>query len=222
MSLFHQYIGSKVSLELSGDKHHMGILIDVGNDILVLYNGLHFIYIPIPHIRHIKSYRITDDTNISNPPANPIDHENGISYRKVLNNARGLFVEIYVAGNQTIHGYVTNVLTDYFVFYSPVYKIMFVPLFHLKWLIPYNDNKTPYSLDKNQFPLNPSDFTPARSFEQQLKKIEGKIVVFDMGLPPNRIGLLKKVENSMVELMTAEEMICCNIQHIKTVHSPYL
>jgi hypothetical protein len=222
MSLFHQYIGSKVSLELSGDKHHMGILIDVGNDVLVLYNGLHFIYVPILHIRHITSYRITDDTNIPNPPANPIDHENGISYRKVLNNAKGLFVEIYVAGNQSIHGYVTSVLTDYFVFYSPVYKIMFVPLFHLKWLIPYNDNKTPYSLDKKQFPLNPSDFTPARSFEQQLKKIEGKIVVFDMGLPPNRIGLLKKVENSMVELMTAEERICCNIQHIKTVHSPYL
>ena len=60
-----------VQLEVSGKKWMNGTLIDVGSDVIVLFNGTDFVYIPLAHIhnfevgpmimkmifRHLQNYR---------------------------------------------------------------------------------------------------------------------------------------------------------------------
>lgn len=223
MSSFAQFLQQQVSVELSGRIQVLGILVDHGLDILVLYNGQEFLYIPVLQLQHIK-LNLQDDSlaNAKRPPLPPIEKENDkISLRKTLMNAKGMFVKIYVIGNQIIHGYLLSILNDYFVFYSPVYKTMFISLSHLKWLSPYTQNVTPYSLDSHHLPVSPAQLSLPRSFEEQLKKLEGNIVVFDIADHPGKTGLLKRVSNQTVHLITGEgEEVCWNLPHIKTVHVP--
>ncbi|MFS0784245.1 DUF2642 domain-containing protein [Bacillus sp. 1P06AnD] len=218
MTLLDQYHGKEIEIEISGDNKHRGVLIDSGLDIMVLFNGTDFIYIPINHLKNFR-LSVESEQEISFIPDIPIMNDRDISYRKTLTNAKGVFVEIFVAGRLSLHGYITGILTNYFVFYSPVYQTMYIPFFHLKWLIPYPFNQTPYSIDKKLLPVNPAEMPLARTFEEQIKKIVGKIIVIDSGATRNKIGLLKNVENNMIELITAEgDKLYCNIQHIKTVH----
>ncbi len=144
-----------------------------------------------------------------------------ISYRKILNNAKGQFLEIFVTGNRSIHGYITSVLNDYIVFYSPVYKTLFISMQHLKWLIPYSSQLTPYTLSNAALPVVPSNIPLSRSFEEQLKKFEGQLLVFDLGDNPIKVGLLKSISNNIVELVTAGgQTIYWKLMHLKTVHIP--
>lgn len=220
MIVLQSLLNKTIIIEISGDKKHTGILIDYGQDILVLYNGNAFLYIPILHIQNIKASTNLDD-EIENPLYTPIENEKEISYRKTLQRARGQFVEIYVSGTLSLHGYVTTTLNNYFVFYSPVFKTIYIPMYHLKWLIPYSSEKTPYSMDRALLPVSPTVLPLMRTFEEQLAKLIGEIVIFDLGINPNKIGLLNKIENNMVELITSEgKNIVLNIQHIMTVHSP--
>jgi hypothetical protein len=136
-------------------------------------------------------------------------------------NAKGMFSEIYISGNQSIHGYLTTVMNDFFVFYSPVYHTVIVSLHHLKYLVPYNPNVTPYTLTSEQFPLKPSPITLARTFDQQLRKLIGEFVVLDLGENPNKIGVLKNVDQSIIELATASgASVLLHFDHVKTVHLP--
>jgi hypothetical protein len=221
MNHLHSLIGKQVELELSGKAMLQGILVDVGLDILVIYNGKEYLYIPHLHIHNIRlssnpSTELSDST-----PELPFDEDDMISYRKTLMNAKGRFVEIYVTGNKSIHGYVTAVLNDYFVFYSPLYKTMFISLNHLKWLTPYQTNITPYTLGNEVLPVKPTNIPLQRSLEEQLKKFEGKLVVFDLGDHPMKIGLLKQVQNDIIELVTADgKSIFWKIMHVKTIHLP--
>lgn len=220
MNLLKQFLGKLVDIEISGDKRFTGILIDIGLDIDVIYDGTNYIYIPAAHIQNISRSNKHKENELIYPD-DPHQQENDISFRKVLNNAKGQFIELYISGTQSIHGFITSILTNYFVFYSPIFKTMFIPFFHLKWLIPYQYKKAPYSLDKILLPIHSSEITLARTFEEQIKKLEGNIVVFDLGHQANKIGLLKKVEQNIVELVTAgEQTIYFNIQHLKMVHSP--
>lgn len=144
-----------------------------------------------------------------------------ISYRSILTNAKGLLTKIYITENQSLDGYITNVLSDYFVFYSPVYKTMFISSHHLKWLTLYKQNVTPYTISKEALPVNPSNTPLCHSWEEQLKKLEGNLVVFDIGKDSDKIGLLKKVEDSLIELVTANgETMYLKLTHIKSVHAP--
>lgn len=220
MNSLGQYIGKQVQIEVSG-KFISGVLVDYGSDIIIIFNGQQFLYLPLNHLQYIKEVE-RHDPDLSLPSEAPIDNNaEQISFRKVLNNAKGLFVEIFVNGNQSIHGYLTSILNDYFVFYSPVYKTIFISLNHVKWLIPYSPNLTPYSLSKQHLPVNPTNISLARTFEQQLKKLEGALVVFDLGVTPNKIGLLQKLENNTIELiMSNGEQIYWNVEHLKSVHLP--
>lgn len=221
MSYLDTMLGKTVELEISGNIERVGVLIDFGQDVVVIYDGVDYVYIPSVHLQNIRL--VSNVSQISEPAYERTDLENDLSYRKILNESKGMFVKIFVAGNQSIHGYVTNVLTDYFVFFSPVHKTLWVPLFHLKWLIPYPENQTPYTLSKDTFPVTPSTLKMARTFEEQLKKMEGKIVVFDLGSNPEKIGLLKSIQNHMAELITADQKPrYWNIHHIKMVNSPNL
>lgn len=219
---FTDLFGKNIEVELSGGIFHNGILIDSGLDIIVLYKGATntFYYIPFVHIQRFKESNNENDTSYDPPSEKPISSE-VISYRKVLTIAKGLFVQVYVTGNKAIHGYLTSIMNDYFVFHSPVYKTIFVSMNHVKWLIPYPPNTTPYSLTNENLPLNPVTAPLARSFEEQLKKLENQLVIMDCGDNPEKIGLLQKVRNNKAVLVTAEgEIIIRNIEHIKTIQLP--
>lgn len=221
MSYFDQFLTQQVAVELSGRINLNGILVDYGLDIIVVYNGQEFLYIPLMQLQHLK-LNLQGDSIVKNPTKAPIDHESDkISFRKTLMNAKGMFVKIYVIGNHIIHGYLLSILNDYFVFYSPVYKTMFISFNHLKWLSPYTQNVTPYSLNNQHLPVSPTQLSLPRAFEEQLKKLEGNIVVFDIADHPGKTGLLKKVGNHIVQLITGDgNEICWNLQHLKTVHVP--
>jgi hypothetical protein len=219
-----EYLGQEVELEVTGKTIFAGILIDVGLDILVIYTGQHYIYIPLLHLHNIKEREITSEEEITSQPtgATPlqIDQES-ISYRKILTNAKGQFLEVFVTGNKSLHGYITSVLNDYIVFYSPVYKTVFISMQHLKWLIPYSSKLTPYTLSNAKLPVVPTTIPLARSFEEQLKKYEGQLLVFDLGDNPNKIGLMKTINNNIIELITAAgQSIHWKLMHLKTVHLP--
>jgi ribosome maturation factor RimP len=217
---FRKYIGQTVELKISGELRHSGLLMDTGTDIIVIYNGRDFFYLPLFHIQSIR-FDTGEDLDYETPNEVPIDNQDDpISLRKILYNAKGLFSEIFVT-NQSIHGYVTSVMNDYFLFYSPVYKTIYVPLQHLKWLTPYNQDQSPYALNNEDLPLKPNHIPLARSFEEQLKKSTGKMVVFDLGSRQNKIGKLVKVINNQIELIVARnETVYLNLYHIKTVHFP--
>lgn len=214
-------LGKQIDVQISGKKTFKGILTDLSTDILVLFNGQQFLYFPMLHV-HKFNLSTEIDNEIKNPMESPMMEDMAsISYRKTLMNAKGVFSEIHVAGHIPLHGYITNVFNDYFAFYSPVYKMMYVSLHHLKWLTPYNQNATPYTLSKESFPVNPSDVPMLRSLGDQLKKNAGKLVVFDGGEDPMKIGMLKKAENNLVELTTANgDHVFLKLSHIKTVYMP--
>ena len=61
----------------------------------------------------------------------------------------------------------------------------------------------------------------ARSFDEQLKKFENQLVIIDGGENTEKIGLLQKVRNNKVILITAEgETVYRNLEHIKTIQLP--
>lgn len=216
MNLLAKYLQQTIEIEVSGKKTHYGILLEIGSDIIVIYNGVDYLYIPNMHIQKVRQHH-TDD--IAKDNSTDIYISDQLSLRKVLINAKGLFSEIFVTGTQSIHGYITSILNDYFVFYSPVYKTMFIPFRHLKWLIPYHDHQTPYSLEKEMLPVNPSTISVARTLDVQLEKLLGQIIVIDLAPTTDKIGQLKSIKENYLELATArQDSVYLNLHHIKTVH----
>jgi hypothetical protein len=220
----HPLMNSLIDLDISGKTSTLrGKLVDMGQDILVVHNGQQFVYVPIIHLQQMRAANMQDSNNMTfEVPETPFEQANDpISYRKTLMNAKGMFSELYITGNQSIHGYLTSVMNDFFVFYSPVYHSVIVSLTHLKYLIPYSPNVTPYTLTPEQFPLKPSPLTLARTFDQQLRKLIGEFVILDLGENPNKIGVLKNVDQNMVELATAGgNSVYLHLDHVKTVHLP--
>ncbi|WP_248929158.1 DUF2642 domain-containing protein [Paenibacillus hamazuiensis] len=221
MEIMQSFIGKLVELEISGRGHPVkGTLVDIGNDILVVRNATQFLYIPLVHLQYISLNPNPDEVD-EEVAESPFENGSDISYRKILMNARGMFIELFITGNQTIHGYLTSIMNDYFVFNSPVFRTVFISMNHLKYLIPYHPNVTPYALKQEKFPLNPNPIPLARTFDQQLKKLEGEFVVIDLGENPNKIGQLKSVQNNMLELVTSNgESVFMHFDHVKTVHVP--
>lgn len=212
-------IGEKIKLQLPGKKCLAGMLIEVGSDVLVLFDGKDYLYLPIVHIQNIKKLEPKED-DIASPTVTPnIEYDDELSLRKVLNLGKGMFTEIYITGNQPIPGYISSIMNNYFVFYSPVYKSMLISLNHLKWLIPYTANQRPYNLSKEQIPLHPVNMSLARTFEVQIEKMVNELVILNIGENSNLIGKLNSLQNNFIELVTArEELIYLNMQHIKTIH----
>ncbi|WHX98218.1 DUF2642 domain-containing protein [Neobacillus sp. DY30] len=216
------HIGTYIKLEISGNKHISGILIDIGSDLWVIYNGYDYLYVPTVHIQNWKIPKIEEIDEIitlsedQSPIFNPNEE---ISLRKTLTAAKGIFTEIFVTSKQAIHGYIISIMNNYFVFYSPIYKTMFISLNHLKWLIPYTNNQRPYGLSNANLPVNPSNITFARSFEVQIEKLMGTLIVFNLGENESYMGKIMGIKNNFVEVSTAKgDPVYLNLQHIKTVH----
>lgn len=222
MNNFKDLIDEEVDIEISGKAYFSGILIDNGLDILVLYNGRKYMYIPLLHLHNIKKRNNSEDSLEKPYSEMPfLEESEPISFRKILMNAKGQFIELCVTGNRSIHGYITSVLNDYIVFYSPVFKTVFLSMQHIKWLIPYSTNLTPYTLSNTDLPVVPSTIPLARTFEEQLKKYIGQLLVFDLGENPNKVGLIQNISNNIVELVNAEaNIVFWKLSHIKSVHLP--
>jgi hypothetical protein len=216
------HIGTYIKLEISGNKAINGILIDIGSDLWVIYNGYDYLYIPIVHVQNWKfpkQEEIDEIITLSDDQSPIFNPNEEISLRKTLTAAKGIFTEIYVTSKQAIHGYIISIMNNYFVFYSPIYKTMFISLNHLKWLIPYTNNQRPYGLSNASLPVNPSNITFARSFEVQIEKLNGTLTVFNIGENENSMGKIMGIKNNFVELVTAKgDPVYINLQHIKTVH----
>jgi hypothetical protein len=220
---FIDLIGKTIEVEISRDIFLKGTLLDSGLDIIVMYDdkNQHFLYIPFVHVQKLKETILGEEDSSYQPPSERPIETDLISFRKALMIAKGLFVQVYVTGNKSIHGYLTSIMNDYFVFHSPVYKTMFIAMKHVKWLIPYPPNATPYSLNNENLPFQPVTTPLARSFDEQLKKFENQLVIIDGGENTEQIGLLQKVRNNKVILITAErETVYRNIEHIKTIQLP--
>ncbi|WP_372631542.1 DUF2642 domain-containing protein [Cohnella sp.] len=215
------YLNQPVSLIVSGVRFPVsGRLIDLGPDILVVHNGTQYLYVPIVHIQHMT--RSASQESLFREPAEPpLDPAMDLSYRKVLLNTKGMFSELYIAGRQTVHGYVTSIMNDFFVFYSPLFRSLYVSMRHLKILVPYDPQATPYALEQEKFPVHPATASLARTFEQQLKKFEHEFVILDLGEHPEKIGLLKSVKDNLLELVTADgSSTFIHLDHVKTIHRP--
>jgi len=214
-------IGKYIRLEISGKKDIFGLLVDIGSDLWVIFNGTDYLYIPTIHIQNwqfLKQYEI-DEITFNDEPTPIYNHNEEISLRKTLTAAKGIFTEIYVTSNQALHGYIISIMNNYFVFYSPIYKTMFISLNHLKWLIPYTNSQRPYGLSNASLPVSPSSLSFARSFEVQIEKLIGELIVFNIAENENVIGRIQSINNNFVELISAkEDPIYINFQHIKTMH----
>jgi hypothetical protein len=220
---FVDLIGKKIEVEISGGVFHRGILIDSGVDIIVLYQGStnSYLYIPFVHVQRLKETIIEEEDTTYNPASEKPIETDVISFYKALTIAKGLFIKVYVTGNKSIHGYLTNIMNDYIVFNSPVYKTMYISINHVKWIIPYPPNKTPYSLNNANLPFTPVTTPLAITFYEQLKKFENELVIIDDGENTEKIGLLQKVRNNKMILVTAEaETVYRNIEHIKSIQLP--
>ncbi|MCM3693482.1 DUF2642 domain-containing protein [Neobacillus niacini] len=223
MKTFNELVGKNIEVEISGGKFHSGTMVDSGLDILVLYVGRsqRFLYIPAVHIQRVKEVTMEQNSIVYEPPTEkPIEPDSlSISFRGILTSAKGRFVEVYVTGNKSIHGYLTSIMNNHFVFYSPVFKTVFISMDHVKWLIPYPEHSAPYSIINQTLPAAPASIPLARSFEDQCKKLENHLVVIDGGDSSEKIGLLQKVLNSQLTLVTAErEIVYRNLKHVKTIH----
>lgn len=224
MKGLNQFLNTDVEVVISGDTRFVGTLIDIGQDIFVIFDGCNYLYIPLLHL-HQMNKAINTNTEkpiLIDPEDTMMEAENNsFSYRNTLNKVKGKFIEIYVTGDRSIHGYVTSVLNDYIVFFSPVFKTLFISMHHLKWFTPYSTEQTPYTLDNSQLPVVPSSVSLVRNFEEQIKKYVGQLVIFDMGEVPEKVGLLKDVSNNIIELINASgESIIWKLNHLKTMHLP--
>ncbi|MCL6612911.1 MAG: hypothetical protein K6T66_15370 [Peptococcaceae bacterium] len=215
--------GKFLHIEISGGKNLDGILIDSGPDTAVLYDGQKFFYLSLNHIQRFKKGQDLNSDFEGPSGICPIDTINkGISFRQTIENAKGLFIELYVTGNQTIHGYIENIFSDYLLFNSHFFKTMIIPTEHLKWLSIQNRNQTFFTLNKKDMLVHSFlSISASSEFNMQLSKLKGNIVIFNMGTDQNQMGLLKKIEGCFAELILADEKsIIHNIKHIKTVHLP--
>lgn len=215
------YLNQPVFLTVSGSRVPLkGTLVELGSDILVLHNGTRFLYVPLVHLQQLTRCPASE-SGFGPPPHPPPEGTAEVSYRKVLMNAKGMFSELYVAGNSSVHGYVTSIMNDFFVFCSPLYRSLYVSMKHLKTLIPYGGETTPYTLGQEKFPVHPMPATLARTFDQQLKKFEGEFIVLNLGETPGKIGMLKSVSGSLIELVIADgTSTFIHLDHVKTIHKP--
>ena len=210
-----------VQIEVSGKKILKGTLIDVGKDLLVIFNGTDYMYIPIDHIHNfcaLKNNELDMLAPIESSSIKTSGNNEDLSLQATLHQAKGKNIEIYLIDDQPLHGYITHILDDYFEFYSPVYKTMYVSIKHLKWLIPYVSNEGPYGVNNN-YSKSLVNENLENTFKNKINKFKDKLIVFNIGGSKSHIGTIKNVEEQMVELEKARAAKdYLNIDHIKTIH----
>lgn len=214
-------VGKQVSVHLSGNSTLNGVLIDFGQDVLVIFNGKQYFYIPMMHIHLIQLNTNTEDHVELPSDTTFLAKQETLTYRKILNEAKGIFTEISVNGNHSFHGQITDVLNNYFTFNSPIYKNLLISIDHVKWLIPYNQNTTPYTINIENLKVPSTNMSLECSLEEQLKTKIGNLVVLDRGTNQLKSGLLKQVQNNIATIVVANgETVYINLIHVKFIQFP--
>jgi hypothetical protein len=210
-----------VKIEVSGKKILKGTLIDVGTDIMVIFNETDYMYIPINHIHSFCAIQKNEfDTVVPTESYSIKTGENseGLSLRLTLQQAKGKNSEIYLTDDQPLHGCITQIMEDYFEFYSPIYKTMYISTKHLKWLIPYTTNEGPYGLNIN-YSKPSANGTHVNTFKTKIEQFIDQMIVFNIGGSKSHIGKINNVEEHVIELEKARATKdYLNIDHIKTIH----
>lgn len=213
-----------VVIGLSGGKILKGAVIDSSSDLIVIYDGKKFVYLPIDHIQTLEIDYDNED-NVQEPSERPIFtsqvSNNDLTLTNILSHAKGVHVEILVTRNHALHGVIASVMNDYFVFESPIYKTMFILTKHLKWVIPYSKDQFPYGLSKNEF----SSLLPIKNqslnntFESQIDQLRNQLVVLNLGKEYSHIGRVISVKDQIIEIQNGKsDSIYFNLSHIQTVH----
>lgn len=221
-NLFQQNDKELVMVNLVGDQFFKGKIIDSSSHMIILFNGENFIYIPFRHVKDIKNEEAETENKIVKPADFPSIISNSLNVNLTLegalHKARGMYTEISVVSKKPLYGTVGEVLNDYFVFYSPIYKTMYIPIIHLKWLIPYIHGEEPYGLSKNNYKMSISDRQYKQYFSMQFAELIGRLVVINVGDKVPDIGKVETIHNNIVELRTAKENLYINMDHIQTIH----
>ncbi|PZD95094.1 hypothetical protein DNH61_14465 [Paenibacillus sambharensis] len=229
-----EWLQCQVELQLAGaEKTLLGTLAELGTDMAVVVHssGKPF-YVPLPQIRRMK---------LKEQCANPCDglvekaiaeypdllgrartEGNAISYRKMLLHAKGMFTEAVLNGaNAVLSGYLSSIMNDYLVFYSPVWQTVMVRLDRICYISPFREGAAPFNLPPEQLPLRPSSLTLARAFEQQLQKMAGRVVSFNLDTGRGATGMLIRAEDKMIWLCTVTgRMEWLHASSISSVHLP--
>lgn len=215
------YLYQSVVLTVSGIRYPVaGRLVDLGPEILVLQDGKRFIYVPLVHVRQLTR-NLYPENKINEPSEPPLDPASELSYRKILIHAKGMFSELHLSGDQTVQGYVTSIMNDYFVFYTPLFRTLYVSMKHMKMLVPFDPRESLYAPDQGKFAIFAASTSLARTFDQQTRKFENEFVILDLGALPQRMGVLGPVRNNMLELVTANGFrTFIHSDHVKTIHRP--
>lgn len=224
MNDFKSLIGGRAVMEVSGKRMLPGKLIDVGSDLVVLLHQQRYLYIPLAHVHNVKSDFSAEEGgesgNQAGEPSIGLQMED-MTVTKILQEAKGLFVEIYVSGNKSIHGYLNGRMSDYFTLYSPIYGTIYIATGHMKWLIPYPSSHVPYAKPAGAVPAGQMQPDLAKSFEDLFKKEEGKMAVIDLSSASERIGVIKRVSSGIINLVDADGISTLhNIVHVKTMAVP--
>lgn len=199
--VLHKY----VEVELCDYMVRRGKLIDYGPDLAVLYGNKQYCFISITHMRRVSerpSYNGNHEDKVCHEKLMK-DHRDIVTYRSVLQHVKGRFVEIGVEGNKCIHGYLTGVMKDYVVIDSPVYKVLFISLDELVWLVPYPEDILPYSLSYPAMQFHPISISFPHSFIELCKRLVGDLVVFDLGDHPDKVGVLVYAGSKEIKLINA-------------------
>ncbi|REE91322.1 hypothetical protein A8990_10526 [Paenibacillus taihuensis] len=225
MNDFKSLIGNKVVIEVSGKRMLPGKLIDVGSDMVVLLHQLRYLYIPLAHVHNLKVDFLGEEgsegSDQADEPSVGLQVED-MNVAKILQEAKGLFVEIYVSGNKSIHGHLNGIMNDYFTLYSPIYGTVYIATHHMKWLIPYPTSHVPYAKSTGTIPAGQTQSNSAKTLGELFKKEEGKMAVIDLSSASERIGVIKRISGSgMINLIDAEGYSTLhNIVHVKTMVVP--
>ena len=210
-----------VTVSLVGDKLFKGIIFDSGSDIIVLFNGEDFIYIPVSHIEYIVAdtpdAAFVEPSNFSSTLSNHLQKE--LSLDSILKEAKGIYQELCIINKKSLHGTILDVLDDYIVFYSPIYKKIYIAKRHIKWLIPYMPNERPYDLSEAELKCQQTEKECENYFAQQIAKLTNKLVVLNLSEKIHHIGKIKNINDKMLELQTVRaKSVHVNIAHIQTIH----
>jgi len=213
-----------VKLEVTGKKILKGIIIDSSSELVVLFNGKEFFYIPFNHIHEIKIDDVNEDglkipSSITQDKIFNDSNEE-MTFAKVLTKSLGTFLEIQVLNNQPFHGYISSILNDYIVFQSPVYKKMYIPIKHIKTIVPYSHQQKPYQLTDDEFLITACNEHFPSTFEAQIGNLRNKLIVLNLSEKNNFTGKITEIKGSIIQFQTAKDIVYYNLQHIKTIHTP--
>lgn len=205
-------------IEVSGGKFLRGSIIDFSTEIIVLFNGRDYLYIPVTHVKNVTISNNDEDSvsKPTNPPCINSKSTETLTLKSILSRAQGMYVELYVTGKVPLQGYISNIMDDYIIFESPIYKTIYISLNHIKWLIPYISNQKPYGLTKEDFPIDLYSVQLPQTLDNLVKKIKDELVIINLGEKNYQIGKLVEFSDKFVEILTTRSVpYYINIHHIQ-------